>query len=102
MWPSVGIICGDGATAAIMVSLVADLGGVPFLLPPISQRDAVAAMVARLHGLVVAGAGNESSSVESDLMVIDYCRRSDRPILGIGYGMCATNVFCVYDGSKWY
>lgn len=89
------------------VTAIEAAGGVPLLLPTTASSDTVEALAEQIDGLVVPGGpavtegltgplpddlgGLDPLRADSDRRWIDACWHSDRPILGICYGMQRLN-----------
>ena len=96
------------------VQAVVQAGGVPVVLPVVSNPEVIEAMVAPLDGLLMSGGGDMDPELwgenivpesgipnrerdEFDLHLIRACANRQKPILGICRGMQAINV--AFGGS---
>ena len=105
---------GNSQIADAYVAAVVKAGGVPLVLPVVSDAVVIAAMVDAIDGLLMSGGGDMDPSLwgeelipesgvpdlnrdQFDLSLIDLSARSQKPILGICRGMQALNV--AFGGS---
>jgi putative glutamine amidotransferase len=121
--PLIGITCGEvrnkthpwspvvhGQSRTYVRSIIA-AGGVPVLLPVTANAEVVATYCSLLDGLLLAGGNDIHPSAygqapdgepgdyspgrdTSELMLLDWAMRNDKPILGICRGMQLLNVYC--------